>query len=138
MECPPRFFVPPANNQVSSLLSATYVVPWPPFYETWMSTLASINIDIGWLRRPLNQLMGMIGEQFEDWSCNLGDMSARQLFIYHFGLLALIVLSVVIAYGIALGLHKVNLCAKSFGPKFKKDMAQATAVKTFNFFVFLL
>ena len=56
------------------------------------------------------------------------------------GLFALIALSVIVSYGIALFVHKVHCscCKKSFGPTFKKDMAQATAIKTLAFFTFLL
>ena len=126
------------HNQVSSLLSVTYVIPWPPFYEALLIPLGSLNIDIGWFRQPLNTLLAWIDEVAGDWSCNLGDMSAKVLFGYHYGLLAMVITSVVAAYGIALCLHKSNVCKKKFGPTFKKDMAQATGIKTFMFFLFLL
>ena len=123
---------------MSSLLSATYVVPWPPFYETLLKTVGSVNVDIGWLRQPLNAVMAWIGDAAKDWSCNFSDMSATELFMYHFGLLGLIAVSTLVAWVIALGLHRVNVCTKSFGPTFRREMASATAIKTFSFFVFLL
>ena len=52
-------------------------MPWPPFYETLMITVASVNIDIGWLRQPLNTVLGWISNAALGWSCNLGDMSAK-------------------------------------------------------------
>ena len=55
-----------------------------------------------------------------------------------FGLLGLIAVSVGVAYAAALCLHKVNVCAKCFGPTFKHENASATAIKTLSFFMFLL
>ena len=55
-----------------------------------------------------------------------------------FGLGFVIALSVAVAYGIALCLHKTNVWAQKFGPKFKTSNASATGIKTFLFFVFLL
>ena len=34
-------------RQVSSMLGSTYAIPWPPFYESVLSTLAAVNIDVG-------------------------------------------------------------------------------------------
>ena len=37
--------------QVSSLLSATYSIPWPPFYEKIIDAFAAVNIDISMIRQ---------------------------------------------------------------------------------------
>ena len=60
---------------------------------------------------------------------------ALQVFTYHFGLLFLIALSILLAYGLALSLHKANVCKKKYGADFKRVNASASAIKTFNFFV---
>ena len=73
---------PIPTTQVSSLLSATYMVPWPPFFSILLDAFGSINIDIAWFRQPFNALMRWISEAAVNWSCNLGDMSARELFMY--------------------------------------------------------
>ena len=78
------------HDQVSSLLSATYAVPWPPFYEAIMLPFGTVNIDIGWFRQPLNTVLRWIDDTAGDWSCNLGDMSAKVVELFlpqaHFSL----------------------------------------------------
>ena len=123
---------------MSSLLGATYHIPWPPVYDSLLSIVGGVNVDVAWIRRPLNSVMAWFGENSRDWACNLNDMSAAEIFGYHYSLLFLVALSVTIAYAMALGLHKCNVCTKSFGADFKKVNASANALKTFNFFVFLL
>ena len=35
------------------MLGSTYAIPWPPFYESMLSTMAAVNIDVGqWLVVP--------------------------------------------------------------------------------------
>ena len=35
------------------MLGPTYSIPWPPFYESMLSAMAAVNIDVGqWLVVP--------------------------------------------------------------------------------------
>ena len=36
--------------QVSSMLGSTYDIPWPPFYESILNTMAVVNIDVSMIR----------------------------------------------------------------------------------------
>ena len=123
---------------MSSLLSATYVVPWPPFYETLLDTLGVINFDIGWIRGPLNAFTSWLGGATKDWTCNMNDMSAIDLFVMHYGMLIAVIVANLLAYGVALLCHKLDVMPKKFGSTFKPEQALATAIQTANFLVFLL
>ena len=122
------------NDQVSSLLGATYEIPWPQTYSTLLSFIGVINIDIGWIRKPLNDLATAIGGLRAN-TCNMNDMSAVDLFFYHYSMLVLISLGIITAYGISLLFHKLDIMPKKFGKKFEPEMALATAISTGNFFM---
>ena len=153
---------------MSSLLSATYVVPWPPFYMTLLEAVGVINFDIGWIRGPLNTFTSWLGGATKDWTCNLNDMSvsheravashraavgkaspwatacgafgrsAIDLFVMHYGMLIAVIVANLLAYGVALLCHKLDVMPKKFGSTFKPEQARATAIQTANFLVFLL
>ena len=36
--------------QVSSMLGSTCSIPWPPFYESMLNTMAAVNIDVSMIR----------------------------------------------------------------------------------------
>ena len=69
------------------MLGATCEIPWPPFYEAMLNTMAAINIDVSMIREPLNAMMKALGEQVGQASCNFNDMSAEDmcvgLFCHH-------------------------------------------------------
>ena len=60
-----------------------------------------------------------------------------QVFTYHYGLLFLVALSIVLAWRIALSMHRADVCTKKFG-ELDEERASATALRIFSFFVFLL
>ena len=65
--------------QVSSMLGATYAVPWPPFYESILNTMSAVNIDVSMIREPLNNFMRLLGDGIGRASCNFNDMSAEEM-----------------------------------------------------------
>ena len=123
------------NDQVSSLLGATYEIPWPQAYGTLLSFVGVINIDIGWIRKPLNDLATAISG-LSAGACNMNDMSAVELFFFHYSMLPLILMGIVAAYGLSLLFHKLNIMPKTFGANFKPEMALGTAISTLNFFMY--
>ena len=61
------------------MLGATYEIKWPPLYESILSTLAAVNIDVSQIRPPLNAVMSVFGDGLRRASCNFNDMSAETM-----------------------------------------------------------
>ena len=66
------------------MLGSTCEIPWPPFYESMLNTMAAINIDVSMIREPLNAMMTALGEQVGQASCNFNDMSAEDMCVGSF------------------------------------------------------
>ena len=71
--------------QVSSMLSATYTVPWPPVYMKLVDAMGAVNIDVEIIRKPMNDLFALLGPFMKDFSCNFNNMDATTLFYFHYG-----------------------------------------------------
>ena len=61
------------------MLGSTCEIPWPPFYESMLNTMAAINIDVSMIREPLNAMMEALGEEVGRASCNFNDMTAEAM-----------------------------------------------------------
>ena len=66
-------------RQVSSLISDTYAVPWPPFYTSLLDSFSAINVDISMIRKPLNDFFSLVGGTFANASCNFNDLNAETM-----------------------------------------------------------
>ena len=96
---------------------------------------AYVNIDISMIIEPLNNAMRMLSGEIGRASCNFNDKSAEQMFLWHYLLLPLTVLSIVLACGMAVCLHKVHAPFKGFGESFTTKTAAAQGFAMFNFFM---
>merc|ERR1719473_388166 len=125
--------------QVSSMLGATYAVPWPPIYESILNIMSAVNIDVSMIRKPLNDFMRLLGDGIGRASCNFNDMSAEEMFWFHYSLLGLIALAITLACIFSFAFNKLHVPLKGFGEgEFKSATVISQAIATFDFFVFLL
>ena len=118
--------------QVSSLLSATYAVQWPPLYGNLANFLAFVNVDIEFIRKPLNDLAKSLGAALAEFSCNATDMGFLDPFVVHWLCLPAILFCFALAYGVTLTLAKCR--PGKYSPDIASN-ARKKAVSLVNFFV---
>ena len=92
--------------QVSSLLSATYTVPWPPMFGGMCDIFGAVNIDIEAIKQPFTDLFAFFGTQMKEFACNATDMGFLSMFLLHWMVLPIIAALLTLAYGASLCLQK--------------------------------
>ena len=123
--------------QVSSLLGQSYDVPWPPAFDAFTKMLrfpANI-LDLSNLVAPLVWIFSDVGSGFEALQCQHKAASFAGLFKLHVSALPALLLTMIVALGVAVALRKYK---DTWRDRFTNSSAISRVLVLINNCIFLL